>query len=460
MSLLVKGARVVTASDDYLADVFVADDTVTMIAATLDIPADHVIDAAGCYLLPGGVDPHTHLGFTLGPTTTSDDYASGTVAAAFGGTTTVVNFAQQRRGQHLRAAIDDGLAAAEGKAAIDYAQHIVITELAAESLSQIDELVVEGVTSIKMFMAYPGELMVDDATMFQVLERAGQVGALCCIHAENGPVIDVLVRRALAEGRTNPSWHGRTRPELAEAEATHRAIALAEIADSPVYFVHLSCAEALAEVTSARDRDRPVFAETCPHYLFLDSSVYDDETFDTAKYVLTPPLRPARHHADLWRGLRTDDLQVVSTDHCPFCLNGQKTIGAHDFSKIPNGGPGIEHRLQLLYSGGVAAGRLSLRRMVDVFAATPARLFGLYPRKGTIAVGSDADFVVFDPAGSTTISADTHHMNVDYSLYEGWRLSGAVRTVIAAGRAIVDNGVFTGKPGAGRFLARDASGQL
>ncbi|HEV7420347.1 MAG TPA: dihydropyrimidinase, partial [Mycobacterium sp.] len=359
-----------------------------------------------------------------------------------------------------RAAIDDGLAAAEGKAAIDYAQHIVITELAAGSLSQIDELVAEGVTSIKMFMAYPGELMVDDATMFQVLERAGQVGALCCIHAENGPVIDVLVRRALAEGRTNPSWHGRTRPELAEAEATHRAIALAEMADSPIYIVHLSCAEALAEVTSARDRDRPVFAETCPHYLFLDSSVYDDETFDTAKYVLTPPLRPARHHADLWRGLRTDDLQVVSTDHCPFCLNGQKTIGAHDFSKIPNGGPGIEHRLQLLYSGGVAAGRLSLRRMVDVFAATPARLFGLYPRKGTIAVGSDADFVVFDPAGSTTISADTHHMNVDYSLYEGWRLSGAVRTVIAAGRAIVDNGVFTGKPGAGRYLARDASGQL
>jgi dihydropyrimidinase len=231
------------------------------------------------------------------------------------------------------------------------------------------------------------------------------------------------------------------------------------MADSPVYFVHLSRAEVLDEVTSARHRDRPVFAETCPHYLFLDSSVYDDETFDTAKYVLTPPLRAARHQADLWRGLRTD-LQVVSTDHCPFCLNGQKTTGAHDFSKIPNGGPGIEHRLQLLYSGGVAGARLSLRHLVDVFAATPARLFGLYPRKGTIAVGSDADFVVFDPAGSTTIRAATPHMNVDYSLYEGWRLTGAVRTVIAAGRAIVDNGVFTGKPGAGRYLARDVSGQL
>jgi dihydropyrimidinase len=460
VSLLIKGARVVTAADDYTADVYVENDKVTTIGAALDLPADQVIDAAGCYLLPGGVDPHTHLAFNLGATTTADDYSSGTIAAAFGGTTTVVNFAQQRRGQHLRAAIDDGLAAAEGKAVIDYGQHIVITEMDSDSLGQIDELAVEGVTSIKLFMAYPGELMVDDATIFQVLERAGQVGALCCVHAENGPVIDVLVRRALATGHTNPAWHGRTRPELAEAEATHRAIALAEMAGSGVYFVHLSCTEALDEVTAARDRGRPVFAETCPHYLFLDSSVYDDESFDTAKYVLTPPLRPARHHAQLWRGLRTDDLQVVSTDHCPFCLNGQKTLGAHDFSKIPNGGPGIEHRLQLLYSGGVAAGNLTLRRMVEVFATAPARLFGLYPRKGTIAVGSDADLVVFDPQGTTTISAETHHMDVDYSLYEGWRLTGEVRTVIAAGRPVVEDGVFVGKPGSGRYLRREASGQL
>jgi dihydropyrimidinase len=460
VSLLIKGARVVTAADDYSADVYVENDRVSTIGAALDRPADRVIDATGCYLLPGGVDPHTHLAFDLGATTTADDYASGTIAAAFGGTTTVVNFAQQRRGRHLRAAIDDGLAAAEGKAVIDYGQHVVITELDSGSLGQIDELAAEGVTSIKLFMAYPGELMVDDATIFQVLERAGQVGALTCVHAENGPVIDVLVRRALAAGHTAPAWHGRTRPELAEAEATHRAIALAEMAGSGVYFVHLSCAEALDEVTAARDRGRAVFAETCPHYLFLDSSVYDDEGFDTAKYVLTPPLRPKRHHADLWRGLRTDDLQVVSTDHCPFCLNGQKTLGAHDFSKIPNGGPGIEHRLQLLYSGGVAAGHLTLRRMVEVFAATPARLFGLYPRKGTIAVGSDADLVVFDPHGSTTISAGTHHMAVDYSLYEGWRLTGAVRTVIAAGRPVVEDGVFVGKPGTGRYLRREASGQL
>jgi dihydropyrimidinase len=459
MSLLIKGGQVVTAADQYAADVYVEDDTIVTIGAALDLPADRVIDATGCYLLPGGVDPHTHLAFNLGATTTADDYQSGTIAAAFGGTTTVVNFAQQRRGQHLRAAIEDGLAAAAGKAVIDYGQHIVITDLDSGSLGQIDELVAEGITSIKMFMAYPGELMVDDATIFQVLERAGQVGALCCIHAENGPVIDVLVRRALAAGHTNPSWHARTRPELAEAEATHRAIALAEMANAGVYFVHLSCGEALAEVTAARDRGRPVFAETCPHYLFLDASVYDDESFDTAKYVLTPPLRDARHHAELWRGLRTDDLQVVSTDHCPFCLNGQKTLGQDDFSKIPNGGPGIEHRLQLLYSGGVVGGRLSLRRMVDVFATTPARLFGLYPRKGTIAVGSDADLVVFDPNGTTTISANTHHMNVDYSLYEGWQLTGAVRTVIVRGQPVVDGGLFVGKPGSGQFLRREASGQ-
>ncbi|QXJ22546.1 dihydropyrimidinase [Actinomadura graeca] len=455
MSLLIKGGRVITGADDYVADIHVADTTVTTIGASLNVTADKVVDATGCYVLPGGVDPHTHLAFDMAGTRTADDYESGTIAAAFGGTTTVVNFAQQRPGEHLRTAVERGVASAQGKAVIDYGQHIILTQLEDSTLHQLDELVGEGVTSIKMFLAYPGELMVDDATLFQVMERAGELGALCCVHAENGPVIDVLVRRALAAGRTNPSWHGRTRPELAEAEATHRAIAVAEMANAPVYFVHLSCAEALAEVTAARDRGRPVFAETCPHYLFLDSSVYDDESFDTAKYVLTPPLRDVRHQDALWRGLRANGLQVVSTDHCPFCLNGQKDLGAGDFSKIPNGGPGIEHRLQLLYAG-VVAGRLPLQRMVEVFATTPARLFGLYPRKGTVAVGSDADLVVFDPSATTTINAATQHMAVDYSMYEGWRLAGAVRTVICGGAPVVENGVFVGTPGRGRFLRREA----
>jgi dihydropyrimidinase len=458
-SLLVTGARVVTATDGYQADVLVRDGKVAMIGASLQVPADTILDAPGCLLLPGGVDPHTHLASRLGSeTATADDFGSGTVAAAIGGTTTVINFAQQRPGHHLRAAIEEGVAAAEGEAVIDYAQHVVITQFDQSTPDQIGQLATEGVTSVKLFMAYPGQLMVDDAVLFQVLEQAGRVGSLVCVHAENGPVIDVLVRRALAEGKTGPSWHGRTRPELAEAEATHRAIALAEMADAPVYFVHLSCEQALAEVTAARDRGRPVFAETCPHYLFLDSRVYDDDSFDVAKYVLTPPLRDVSHQQALWRGLRTGDLQVVATDHCPFCLNGQKTLGRGDFSRIPNGGPGIEHRLVLLYAG-VRDGHLSLRRMVEVFAAAPARLFGLYPRKGTIAVGSDADLVIFDPEGQTTISAATHHMNVDYSLYEGWHLTGSVRTVISGGSPVVENGVFVGKPGTGQFLRREASGQ-
>lgn len=459
MSVLIRGGKIVTANDEYQADIFVDGETVSVIGRDLPMVASEVIDASGCMVFPGGVDPHTHLDFSMNGTTTSDSWASGSTAAAIGGTTTIINFAMQRRGQLLRSAFDDELGRAEGQSAIDWGAHVVVTQIEEAGLGQIDELVEQGVTSLKLFMAYPGELMVDDATLFRCFERAGQVGALCCVHAENGGVIDVLVKRALAEGRTEPAWHAKTRPEAAEAEATHRAIAIAEMAEAEVYFVHLSCTEALDEVIRARDRGRGVFAETCPHYLFLDESLYDTPGFDAAKYVLTPPLRNHRHHKDLWRGLRTSDVQVVSTDHCPFCLKGQKEIGRDDFSKIPNGGPGIEHRLGLLYSGGVLEGHLSLRRMVDVFATTPARLFGLFPQKGTVAVGSDADIVIFDPAIQTTISAATHHMNVDYSLYEGREITGAVRTVLSRGRVIVEDGQFVGKIGDGKFLRRGPSGQ-
>ena len=460
MSLLVRGTRVVTAGDDYVADVYVAGETVTAIGVDLPMTADTVLDGTGLLLLPGGVDPHVHLDFPSAGTTTSDSVRTGTVAAAYGGTTTVVNFAQQRPGEGLVRTLERTLESAAGEAAIDYGVHLIVTGLDDQTLPELDLVVADGMTSVKLFMAYPGALMVDDGTMFEVLERAGSLGALTCVHAENGQVIDVLVRRALAAGRTGPSWHGRTRPELAEAEATHRAIALAEMADAPVYFVHLSCAEALAEVTTARDRGRPVFAETCPHYLFLDDGVYDENAgFDVARYVLTPPLRPRRHHEHLWRGLRTDDLSVVSTDHCPFCLNGQKTLGATDFSAIPNGGPGVEHRLPLLYDGGVLTGELSLRRMVEVYSTAPARLFGLFPRKGTIAVGSDADLVLFDPARRQTISASTHHMNVDYSLYEGREVQGAVSTVVSRGRVVVEAGRHVGPAGHGSYLARGVSGR-
>lgn len=459
MSLLVRGARVVTSSDDYVADVFAADETITTIGRDLHVTADVVLEGAGLLLLPGGVDPHVHLDFPFGDTKTSDSIQSGTTAAAYGGTTTVVNFTQQSAGESLQATLDKALANADGQAAIDYGQHLIVTGLDDQTLPDLAAIAADGVTSFKLFMAYPGTVMVDDGTLFQVLERTGEIGALCCVHAENGDVIDVLVRRALAAGRTGPSWHGRTRPELAEAEATHRAIALAEMANAPVYLVHLSCEQALEEVARARDRGRPVFAETCPHYLFLDDSLYDEQGgFEVAKYVLTPPLRPARHQQHLWRGLRTDDLSVVSTDHCPFCLVGQKTLGRDDFSRIPNGGPGVEHRLALLHSGGVLEGHLTMRRMVEVFATAPARLFGLFPRKGTIAVGSDADLVLFDPTARHTLSALTHHMNVDYSLYEGMQVTGAVRSVVSRGRLIVDQGRYIGQAGHGQYLRRGPSG--
>lgn len=460
MSILVRGARVITSSDDYVADVYAEGETVTLIGRNLDVRADVELDGRGRYLLPGGVDPHVHLDFPFGDTTTSDSVETGTIAAAVGGTTTVINFSQQLSGERMQQTLDRGLALTEGKAAVDVGYHLILTGLDSQTLPDLATVVAQGVTSVKLFMAYPGQVMVDDGVLFQVLEETGRLGALTCVHAENGDVIDVLVKRALAAGRTGPSWHASTRPVLAEAEATHRAIVLAELADAPVYFVHVSSREALEEVTRARDRGRPVHAETCPHYLYLDDSVYDpDAGFEPAKYVLTPPLRPQEHQQALWRGLRTDDISVVSTDHCPFCFVGQKDLGAEDFSRIPNGGPGIQHRLALLHSGGVLNQRISLRRMVEVYSTAPARLFGLFPRKGTIAVGSDADLVLFDALQSETLSASSHKMRVDYSLYEGMEVKGRVRSVVSRGRLIVDEGRYVGNPGDGIFLQRGSSGR-
>lgn len=458
MSLLIRNAHVVTAGDEYTADVFAADGIVREIGTHLSIVADREIDATGQLLIPGGVDPHTHLAYDLGETSTADDYASGTVAAACGGTTTVVNFTRQDPEAPVMSVIDRATRDASAVSAIDFGQHLVLTRIDDESLAELPAVIEAGVTSIKMFMAYPGELMVDDASIFRVMRFAGAHGAICCIHAENGPVVDEYVHDALRAGHTNPAWHGRTRPVLAEAEATHRAIVLAEMAGAPVYIVHVSCDEALREVITARDAGLPAFAETCPQYLLLDNSQYDDETFAAARYVFTPPLRAKKNQDALWRGLRTGDLQVVATDHCPFNLTGQKEIGREDFSRIPNGAPVIENRLQLLYGRGVRSGRLSLQQMVAAFAANPARIFGLSDRKGTIAVGADADFVLLDPEGTTTISATTQHMHVDYSLFEGWEVPGRVRTVALRGNVIVENGEYVGTPGTGEYIARSASG--
>jgi dihydropyrimidinase len=454
MTLLIKGGTVVTASDQYAGDVFVEGEKIVAIGSSLTMSADRVIDAADKYVLPGGIDVHTHLDMPFGGTTSADDFESGTIAAAHGGTTTIVDFAIQYRGQTLHHAWETWMKKAEGKAAIDYGFHMIITELSDQVEQEMDALVRQGVTSFKLFMAYPGVFMLDYGSIFRALLRTGKNGGTICMHAENGGVIDVLVKKALAEGKTAPKYHALTRPARAEAEATHRAIALAEIAGVPIYIVHLSAAEALEMVTEARDRGLPAYAETCPQYLFLSYDNYEEPGFEGAKYVMSPPLRPKDTQDRLWRGLAFNDLQAISTDHCPFCMKEQKVLGTDDFSKIPNGAPGIETRMSLVYDGGVRPGRISLNRFVELTATSPAKIFGLFPRKGTIAPGSDADIVVFDPNRKTVLSSKTHHMRVDYNPYEGREVTGVTDTVISRGRVIIDNGKFVGRAGSGSFLKR------
>ena len=454
MSVLIKGGTVVTATDIYQGDVLVEGEKVSVIGTSLEMPADRVIDATGKLLLPGGIDVHTHLDMPFGGATSADDFESGTIAAAFGGTTTVVDFAIQYQGQSLHHAWETWAKKAEGKAAIDYGFHMIITELTDQVELEMDALVRQGITSFKLFMAYPGVFMLDDASIFKALLRTADNGGTICMHAENGGVIDVLVKRALAAGKTAPKYHALTRPARAEAEATHRAIALSEIAGVPIYIVHLSAAEALEMVTEARDRGLPAFAETCPQYLFLSYDNYEEPGFDGAKYVMSPPLRARETQKNLWRGLAYNDLQVISTDHCPFCMKEQKVLGEGDFSKIPNGAPGIETRMSLVYDGGVREGRISLNRFVELTSTSPAKIFGLFPRKGTIAPGSDADIVIFDPEKKQRLGVDTLHMKVDYNPYEGREVTGVSETVLSRGRVIIEGGTFVGKAGAGSFLKR------
>ncbi len=456
---LISNGIVVTARQTIAADVLVEGETIKEVRAGIPAsPGARTIDARGMYVMPGGIDAHTHLDMPFGGTTSADDFETGTRAAAFGGTTSIVDFAIQPRGTRMRDALDTWWKKAENRACIDYGLHMIVTDLGSSGLEDMDDVVREGVASFKLFMAYPNVLMVDDATIFKALSQTAKNGALICMHAENGSVIDVIIARALAEGKTAPVYHALTRPTRAEAEAVHRAIAMAEIAGAPVYIVHLSSEDALNEVREARDRGVPAFAETCPQYLLLSIEELERPNFEGAKYVFTPPLRTKDNLPKLWDGLKHDHLQVVSTDHCPFCFEDQKILGKDDFTKIPNGGPGIENRLQLIYHHGVNAGKLSLNRFVELTSTTPARIFGMYPKKGEIAPGSDADLVIWDPNAAHVISAQTHHMRVDYSMFEGFHVRGNARIVLSRGEVIVENGQFHGKPGRGQYLRRTARG--
>lgn len=459
MRTLIKGGTVLSATGAVVADVLVDGETVAALSAPgvewqAGNAIDRVIDATGKYVLPGGIDAHTHMEMPFGGTSSHDTFETGTTAAAWGGTTTIIDFAVQVKGTTLQSTLDKWHAKADGDCAVDYGFHMIVSDVNDTSLKEMRTCIDQGVNSFKMFMAYPGVFYATDGEILRAMQRARSIGGLVMMHAENGIAIDELVAQALREGRTDPVQHGLTRPSALEGEATSRAITLAKVTGSPLYIVHLSAAEALAAVAQARDTGQNVFAETCPQYLYLSIEDLAKPGFEGAKYVASPPLRPKEHQASLWNGLRTNDLSVVSTDHCPFCFNEQKELGRGDFAKIPNGIPGVEHRMDLLHQG-VVAGELSLARWVEITSTTPARMFGLYPRKGTISPGSDADIVVYDPAAKQTLSVETHHMNVDYSAYEGMEITGKVETVLSRGRVIVADNAFHGAAGHGRFLSRD-----
>ena len=463
MSVLIKNGRVITAVDDYMGDVYIENETVSLIGKNLEVEADEVIDASGKYLFPGGLDPHTHLDMPFGGTTSADDFETGTRAAAHGGTTTLIDFAIQTKGHSTLEALDTWHAKADGKTAIDYGFHMIVTDLEDNRVHEMKMLADAGVTSYKLFMAYPGVLYVDDGTIYRAMRQAGENGTVVCMHAENGIVIDEIVKIALAEGKTEPKYHAMTRPTRMEAEGVHRAISIAEVAQVPVYIVHLSSSDALEQVMLARNRGVHAFAETCPQYLFLDHSYYEQEGFEGAKYVMTPALREKWNQDELWKGLRFGDLQSISTDHCPFCFKDQKILGINDFSKIPNGGPGVENRMSLVYNGGVNSGRISLNKFVELTSTAAAKTFGLFPKKGTIAVGSDADIVIFDPHRKETISinnACTHHMRVDYNAYEGFEVTGFTETVLSRGNVIIKDCEYVGQKGDGRFLKRGLYGGM
>jgi dihydropyrimidinase len=461
MSVLIKGGRIVTAADDYVGDIYVDNGTVSLIGESLDVTADKVIDASGKFVFPGAIDPHTHIELPFGGTVTCDDFTSGTVSAAFGGTTALVDFCFQMPGQTFAQALETWHEKVDRcKPVIDVGFHMAITDLReGGTLDDLAKVPDAGVTSYKLFMAYKGAVMVDDETLFKAMEVASETGALVMVHAENGDAIDILVKRALAEGHTEPLWHARTRPPETEGEATNRAVQLARVAGAPLYVVHVSCKESIEPIEIAREKGWDIWGETCTQYLFVDDSALDKPDFEGAKYVYTPPPRPKENQEHLWKALGSDVLSVVSTDHCPFNWPDQKGLGRDDFSKIPNGGPGIENRLHMLWNFGVRAGRFDVNRFVQLVSTNPAKYFGMYPRKGTIAPGSDADIVVWDPEKKLTLSAKTHHSNVNYNLFEGTEVTGAPEVVLVRGQVIVENDELVAQPGAGQFVKRARFGE-
>ncbi|MUT64418.1 dihydropyrimidinase [Paenibacillus sp. NEAU-GSW1] len=453
---LIKNGTVVTASDTYTADVLIEGETIKAIGIGLEAPEAETIDASGLYVFPGGIDPHTHLDMPFGGTVTADDFETGTIAAAFGGTTTIIDFCLTDKGKPLANSLQKWHAKSADKAAIDYSFHLMIGEINDEVLAELPQIVAEeGITSFKVFMAYKNVFQADDGTLYRTMLTAKELGAMVMVHAENGDVIDFLVAKALAEGHTEPIYHALTRPSALEGEATGRAAKLAGLTGARLYVVHVTCAEAVKAIAEAREQGFDVWGETCPQYLMLDQSYLGLPGFEGAKYVWSPPLREESHQSVLWNALRTGQLQTIGSDQCSFNYAGQKELGLGDFSKIPNGGPTIEDRFSILFSEGAAKGRITLNQFVDIVSTRNAKLFGLFPRKGTIAVGSDADIVLFDPAAERTISEATHHMNVDYSAFEGLKITGVPVSVLSRGEFVIRDKAFVGSAGAGRFIKRE-----
>jgi dihydropyrimidinase len=455
MKKIIKNGIVVTATDTYRADVCIENGVVTQIGGNLPAVGAEVIDAKGCYLFPGGIDPHTHLDMPFGGTVTKDDFETGTIAAAFGGTTTIIDFCLTTKGKTLKSSVDTWHAKSKDKAVIDYGFHLQIVEMNHEKLAELPKMInEEGITSLKVFMAYKNQFQADDETLFKTLIAAKELGALVMVHAENGDVIDYLVKKALEDGNTDPIYHALTRPPEVEAEATGRAVTLTGLAKSQLYVVHVSCAEAAGKIAEARSKGIDIWGETCPQYLVLDQSYLEKPNFEGAKYVWSPPLREKWNQDVLWNGLKTGQLQTIGSDQCSFDFVGQKDLGKGDFSKIPNGGPIIEDRVSILFSEGVKKGRISINQFVDITSTKVAKLFGLYPKKGTIAIGADADIVIFDPTVERVISAETHHMAVDYNAFEGMNVTGEPVSVLSRGEFVIRDKQFVGKPGAGQFLKR------